>query len=111
MFLREHLDDICSDLSVFHRIDDIFDLDAVTFWRLAWRLPAYQGRMAVVVQELQERQDQATSRSPSRAGGSGGSRQQTVQGTATALRNHPEFNAGGRYAPLFEITEVSAPAD
>lgn len=106
MFLRAHLDDVCSDMSVFHRIDDITELDAVTFWKLAWRLPSYQGSMAVVVQELQEQQQDGMSTGS--ASYQAGSRRETVQGTATALRSHPEFNADGNFAPLFSITEVPA---
>lgn len=105
MYLREHLDDVASDMSVFHRVDDVTELDAVTFWKLAWRLPAYQGRMAVIVQELQEQQESGGSTSYQAAGSA---RQATVQGTTTALRNHPEFNAGGNFAPLFSIAEVPA---
>jgi hypothetical protein len=104
MFLRDHLDDVASDMSVFHRVDDILDLPAVDLWKLAWRLGAYQGRMAVIVQELQEQQESGPVRSAPQSGG----RQQTVQGTAAALRSHPEFNGAGQFAPLFEITEVPA---
>ena len=41
----KHLDDIESDLSAVHRIDDIWTMEAGRFFRLAWRLPAYQGVM------------------------------------------------------------------
>ncbi|MEV5710179.1 hypothetical protein [Actinoallomurus sp. NPDC052274] len=109
MFLRAHLDDVCSDLSVFHRVDDVLALDAVTFWKLAWRLPAYQGRMAVVVQELQERENPAPDRAPAYGPAAGSARQAPVQGTAATLRTHPEFAAGGNFAPLFEVVEVKAP--
>lgn len=108
MFLRDHLDDVASDMSVFHRVDDITDFDAVTLWKLAWRLGAYQGRMAMVVQELQELQEQQESGPARPAPQASGGRQQTVQGTAAALRSHPEFNGGGQFAPLFDITEVPA---
>ncbi len=41
----EHLDDIESDMSAFHRIDDIWTMEAGKFFRYAYRLPAYQGAM------------------------------------------------------------------
>lgn len=41
--MLDHLDDIESDLSVFHRVDDWRQLDPPRFFRLAERLPAYQG--------------------------------------------------------------------
>lgn len=103
-FLRDHLDDVASDMSVFHRIDDITELDGPTLWRLAWRLPHYRGCMRHVVESLQS-DDAAPARpqqpsQPSRV----------VQGTVTALRSHSEFTAAaGEFgAPIFEITEVKA---
>lgn len=108
MFLRAHLDDVCSDMSVFHRVDDVLELDGATLWRLAWRLPAYQGRMAVVVQELHDRHEQQPAGgTPAGAHSAGGvTRREPVQATAAALRTHPEFTGGGQFAPLFEVTEV-----
>lgn len=43
--MLKHLGDIESDLSAFHRIDDMWDMEAGRFFRLAYRLPAYQGAM------------------------------------------------------------------
>jgi hypothetical protein len=43
--MLDYLDDIASDMSVFHRVDDVMTLDGPTFFRLAWRLPAYTGVM------------------------------------------------------------------
>lgn len=43
--MLDHLDDIASDLSAFHRVDDLYDLDGPTFFRLAFRLAAYAGVM------------------------------------------------------------------
>lgn len=45
------LDDIASDMSVFHRVTDITLLDGPTLFRLAWRLPAYEGAMRLRVME------------------------------------------------------------
>lgn len=41
-------------MSVFHRLDDITVLDGPTFFRLAWRLPAYEGVMRVRAQEAED---------------------------------------------------------
>lgn len=41
-----YLDDIASDLSVFHRITDAGEMEAPVFFMLARRLPAYQGVLA-----------------------------------------------------------------
>lgn len=41
--MLDHLDDIESDLSVFHRVDDMWAMDGPRFFRLAVRLPAYEG--------------------------------------------------------------------
>lgn len=57
------LDDIASDMSAFHRVDDIAALDGPTLFRLAWRLPAYQGVMQV---RAQETYDDTTTASPER---------------------------------------------
>lgn len=45
MWIVDYLDDIESDLSVFHRIDDIWSMPGPRFFRLVWRLAAYQGVM------------------------------------------------------------------
>jgi hypothetical protein len=44
--VTDHLTDIASDLSVFHRIDQAEDMEAAVFFALAFRLPAYQGALA-----------------------------------------------------------------
>jgi len=43
--VRGHLADIESDMSVFHRVDDIWLMPPARFFMLAHRLPAYQGVM------------------------------------------------------------------
>jgi hypothetical protein len=47
----EYLDDIASDMSVFHRCDDIRALPARTLFSAIPRLPAYQGVMRNRAQE------------------------------------------------------------
>lgn len=41
--MLDHLDEIESDLSAFHRVDDIAQLDGPRFLRLAAQLPWYEG--------------------------------------------------------------------
>lgn len=91
--MLDHLDDIASDMSVFHRIDDIRDLDAPTFFTLAWRLPAYQGVMHHhVVRQLQE-QEHTTS--GTQAGGTSYGADTPARdinpGTKAALQADPAF--------------------
>lgn len=38
-----YLADVESDFSVFHRVDDIGEMEAARFFRLALRLTAYEG--------------------------------------------------------------------
>lgn len=48
-------------MSVFHRVDDLTALDGPTFFRRAWRLPAYQGVMRARLQAEQENNPQPPS--------------------------------------------------
>jgi hypothetical protein len=65
--VTDHLDDIASDLSAFHRIDDPGEMEAAVFFALAYRLPAYQGAMAAAVARQRQEQGGGTSsrRAPS----------------------------------------------
>jgi hypothetical protein len=54
MWVYYVLDDVCSDMSVYHRISDIRLLDAPTFFSLARRLPAYNGAVCIALKNLQE---------------------------------------------------------
>jgi hypothetical protein len=51
---------------VFHRVDDMFDLDGPRFFRLVWRLPAYSGVLAARVAEQQPQQGTSTPRDGTR---------------------------------------------
>ncbi len=53
MWVLDHLDDIASDLSAIHRIDDMYALSSRRFFRLAYRLPAYRGVMRMRVEAAQ----------------------------------------------------------
>lgn len=45
-WVRDHLADLESDFSRFHRVDDIYAMDGARFMRLAWRIAAYDGMMS-----------------------------------------------------------------
>jgi len=52
------LDDLESDFSAIHRIDDMLAMPAPKFFRLALRLPAYRGVMrAIVENDLRQEQE------------------------------------------------------
>lgn len=72
----DHLTDIASDLSAFHRIDDLGEMEAAVFFALAYRLPAYRGAMAAVVARQREEQD-------------GGTRPQSAQGQRYERTSQP----------------------
>lgn len=46
--MTDYLDDVVSDLSAVHHIDDAPAMEAAVFFTLAFRLPAYAGAMAAV---------------------------------------------------------------
>jgi hypothetical protein len=53
-WVRDHLADIESDMSAIHRVDDIWSMPGARFFRLAWRLPAYEGVMRARVMQAHE---------------------------------------------------------
>jgi hypothetical protein len=55
-----HLPDIESDLSAVHRIDDMWSLEAGKFFRLAHRLPAYQGVIRAWVEREVSKENRRT---------------------------------------------------
>jgi hypothetical protein len=50
----EYLDEIESDLSAFHRIDDYLEMDCLKFFRLAFRLVHYQGAVRAQAEATSE---------------------------------------------------------
>lgn len=94
-WVLDHLDDLASDFSVFHRIDDITTLPGPVFYRMAWRLPHYQGVMASRQMAAQQDGDEAPA--PRRQGpapqrdqqDSGG--RDIVPATKEAIQSHPEL--------------------
>lgn len=86
-----YLDDIASDLSVFHRIEDAGEMEAAVFFTLACRLPAYSGVLAA---RLAAEDD--TPRSPSGRGNdtSGTYERNSPQaGTAATAQHAPPATA------------------
>lgn len=88
--MLDHLDDLASDFSVFHRITDIEALPGPTFFKLAWRLPAYAGVMQARALEAQESAPQPASQQQAFAYGTPG-RQGINPGTKTTLMAEPAF--------------------
>lgn len=54
MWVLDYLNDLESDLSAFHRVDDMFELDGPRFFRLAVRCSAYDGVMRARVANLSQ---------------------------------------------------------
>lgn len=74
--------DIASDLSAFHRIDDVEQIDGPRYFSLAQRLTAYQGvRGAVVAERAQRERDGGTAPSGRH---SAGARSEVSNSTAFA---------------------------
>lgn len=68
MWVVDHLADIESDFSVFHRVDDPLSLSGPTFFRKAHRLAAYSGALAARVAASQTR-SQPSHRAPGAGSG------------------------------------------
>lgn len=49
--MLKHIRDIESDLSAFHRIDDIWTMNGPRFFAFAYRLPAYKGVMRALAEK------------------------------------------------------------
>lgn len=86
-----YLDDLESDFSVFHRVDDIWALPGPVFFKRAWRLPAYRGVMRE--RYLAERDEEQPAR-PTRAAAPAGRPppRHVVPATKTALSSEPGFS-------------------
>lgn len=105
--MLEYLDDIESDLSVFHRVDDIDDISGPKFYRLVVRLTAYTGVMQARVEALREEEEN---------GGSGSTQRSerprnTSSGSGPIQEDSPEMlNAihahSGKGSALFKVTKV-----
>lgn len=69
MWVLDHMDDLESDFSVFHRVEDITALDGPRFFRLAHRIFAYAGVMAArLAEQEKDRSPAPAARPPGRGG-------------------------------------------
>lgn len=91
--MHGYLDDIASDMSVFHRVDDITAMPARRFFKLVVRLSAYEGMMRVRAIEADQESQPAPSSQPQGnwpAPAASGQRRE-VPATKAALQNDPVF--------------------
>lgn len=92
-WIHDHLADIESDMSAFHRVDDIWSMPARKFFPFAFRLAAYQGVMqARAIEAEREAQPAPPPRSQGDwpAPAASGQRRE-VPATKVALQNDPVF--------------------
>jgi hypothetical protein len=98
------LDDVLSDMSRFHRVDDINDLTVDVFVSRMVRLPVYGGAVAFSI----------SNETPPPAAGAGvaePAQDSTVPGTVEYLQTNPMFGplpAAGQMVGLFETSTVPA---
>lgn len=97
-WVLRHLDDLESDFSVFHRIDDMRAMPGPKFLKYAWRIAAYDGMMA---RRIEAQQDEPTPR-PRPAESSGG------PDPTPGISFTPERPAAGRLPPGTRMVPVSA---
>jgi hypothetical protein len=82
MWVLDYLEDVESDLSVFHRVDDFTALSSVRFYSLTSRLPHYDGavRHVLTAATAEERQRPALRAVPD-----------ISPSTLEAISDHPGF--------------------
>lgn len=98
LWVLDHLDDIESDLSAIHRVDDMHDLPARRFFLLAERLPAYQGALQARLSG-QHAEAGETTPAPDRP-----EAQRVPTGVAPA---HQGFAGdGAMFPPVFEVRKA-----
>lgn len=51
--MLQYLDDLESDFSVFHRVDDMYEMEAGRFWIMAKRIVHYGGATAAALARSQ----------------------------------------------------------
>lgn len=87
-WIPDYLDDIESDLSVFHRIDDWRTLDGPRFFRYVVRLSAYAGVLqARAVAEEEKRNPTA----PASSGGGRSAQRATEVADSVKLQSMPDW--------------------
>ena len=98
-----HLDDVCSDLSVFHGVKDASRLDAVTFHKLTYRLTAYQGAVAARAAAQHERGSSSGSPRAAQPGGSA-----DVRARVRAAQSMPVASAAELMAAAAPVSGLPA---
>jgi hypothetical protein len=105
-----HLDDLQSDFSAIHRIDDMYALDGPTFMRLAFRLPVYQGvmRQRLLLQEhdtTTPRHQSATTPHQATGGEMTAEQVEAMRNQSRAHRNAKALQPGEQpqYVPLEQL--------
>lgn len=103
MWVLAYIDEVCSDFSVYHRIDDVDRLDAPTFFRLAKLLPAYNGALAARIAERERQQQPQRPAAYPQPTGTAPDGDRRIVGTAEALR---QLSRESGFEDMFEIVEV-----
>lgn len=85
MWLK-YMEDIKSDFSVFHRVDDIEEMSADEFFPRVRRLVAYKGALRMTAEEEAEKKD----KSPA-------GRDRKVDRQYRDVKHNPEINALGLF--------------
>lgn len=101
----QYLDDVCSDMHVFHGIRDVTHMRGTTFFRVAMCLPGYEGSIrAIVANEFFKQQEEVRSAVPGVRPASK-SRAMTLE----EIRSNPQYRPMetiGQNAPLFEVVRA-----
>ncbi len=74
MWTTEHEADIASDLSAFHRVDDVMTIDGPRYFSLAQRLTPYSGVMGAIAAQRAQREREGGSGAPAASQGNTPSR-------------------------------------
>jgi hypothetical protein len=99
------LDEIESDFSVYHRIDDVLEMDGPRFLRLVARIGAYGGAVARRWQQVRQSQVQEPAATP-RAVVSSDASLETMRNEARR-KAHPRAGGEIQYVSLREAMKVS----
>jgi hypothetical protein len=84
------MDDLVSDFSAIHRIRDVRTLTGPAFYKLAFRLAAYEGVIRIRMRESLRESGGDTSQQASPYAQS--APREVVPATRVALQAHPEFS-------------------
>ena len=95
-----YLPDIESDMSAFHRVDDVYLMPGPRFFSLARRLGTYQGAMAARLHAERDEPQQRPAQSRPAVQAAAPARQQPtvapVPATKAALLSNPAFRINGQ---------------